>query len=48
VCYVLPHSVFESLAQHDPAIAMKVLAGMGRELANRLRYASRTIYQLAS
>jgi sulfate permease, SulP family len=48
VCFVLPHSVFESLAEHDPAIAMKVLAGIGRELANRLRYASRTIYQLAS
>ncbi|MBI5277681.1 MAG: SLC26A/SulP transporter family protein [Burkholderiales bacterium] len=48
VCYVLPHSVFEALAQSDPTVAMKVLAGIGRELAYRLRYASRTIYQLAS
>lgn len=48
VCYVLHHPVFEQLAQDHPTVAVKVLAGIGRELANRLRYAGRTIYQLAS
>jgi sulfate permease, SulP family len=48
VCYVLPQPVFEQLARDHPAVAMKVLAGIGRELAHRLRHASRTIYQLAS
>lgn len=48
VCYVLPHSGFETLTQHHPMIAIKLLANLGRELSGRLRRANRTIYQLAS
>ena len=47
-CYVLPHEAFERMASSEPTVAMKVLAGIGRELANRLRRASRTIFELAS
>jgi CRP-like cAMP-binding protein len=48
VCYVLTHSSFETLTRHDPAIAIKLLTNLGRELSGRLRRANRTIYQLAS
>ncbi len=48
VCYVLAHSSFETLTRHDPAIAIKLLTNLGRELSSRLRRANRTIYQLAS
>ncbi|MEJ6023511.1 SLC26A/SulP transporter family protein [Ramlibacter sp. PS4R-6] len=48
VCYVLPHDAFERMARSEPTVAMKVLAGIGRELGNRLRRASRTIFELAS
>jgi SulP family sulfate permease len=48
VCHVLPHEAFERMAQVEPTVAMKVLAGIGRELGNRLRRASRTIFELAS
>ncbi|HVZ44243.1 MAG TPA: SulP family inorganic anion transporter [Ramlibacter sp.] len=48
VCLVLSHDAFEELARDHPAVAMKLLAGIGRELANRLRRASRTIHELAS
>ena len=37
-----------SLAMENPAIAIKLLANLGRELSARLRRANRTIYQLDS
>jgi signal-transduction protein with cAMP-binding, CBS, and nucleotidyltransferase domain len=48
VCYILPHAAFTSLAAERPAIAIKLLANLGRELSARLRRANRTIYQLDS
>lgn len=48
VCYILPHARFVSLATEHPAIAIKLLANLGRELSARLRRANRTIYQLDS
>ncbi len=48
VCYILPHAKFVSLAMEHPAIAIKLLANLGRELSARLRRANRTIYQLDS
>jgi MFS superfamily sulfate permease-like transporter len=48
VCYILPHAIFMSLATERPAIAIKLLANLGRELSARLRRANRTIYQLDS
>jgi hypothetical protein len=45
---VLGHSSFDTLTKHDPAIAIKLLTNLGRELSSRLRRANRTIYQLAS
>jgi SulP family sulfate permease len=48
VCYVLTHANFEKLTEHNPAVAIKLLTNLGRELSGRLRGANRTIYQLAS
>lgn len=48
VCYVLPYARFTGLAAGHPAIAIKLLANLGRELSARLRRANRTIYQLDS
>lgn len=48
VCYVLPYAGFTGLAAGHPAIAIKLLANLGRELSARLRRANRTIYQLDS
>lgn len=48
VCYVLPQASFAALAREHPAIAIKLLSNLGRELSGRLRRANRTIYQLAS
>ncbi|MGH6631591.1 MAG: cyclic nucleotide-binding domain-containing protein, partial [Burkholderiales bacterium] len=48
VCYILAHARFASLAGEHPAIAIKLLANLGRELSARLRRANRTIYQLDS
>ena len=48
VCYILPHERFTGLAAEHPAIAIKLLANLGRELSARLRRANRTIYQLDS
>ena len=47
VCYVLTQASFETLTRRDPAIAIKLLTNLGRELSSRLRGANRTIYQLA-
>lgn len=48
VCYVLNRASFDKLTRQDPAIAIKLLTNLGRELASHLRRANRTIYQLAS
>jgi MFS superfamily sulfate permease-like transporter len=48
VCYVLTRRSFEKLTTEHPAIAIKLLTNLGRELSGRLRRANRTIYQLAS
>ena len=40
--------LFRSLTKEHPAIAIKLLTNLGRELSGRLRRANRTIYQLAS
>lgn len=48
VCYILQHARFVSLSMEHPAIAIKLLANLGRELSARLRRANRTIYQLDS
>jgi CRP-like cAMP-binding protein len=48
VCYVLTRTSFERLTKLYPAVAIKLLTNLGRELSGRLRRANRTIYQLAS
>lgn len=48
VCYVLAHEQFVMLTQRDPAVAIKLLMNLSRELASRLRRTTRTVYQLAS
>jgi len=48
VCYVLSHAKFDGLAAAHPALAIKLLANLGRELSARLRRANRTLYQLDS
>lgn len=46
VCYVLSEEQFTALGQAAPNVAIKLLAGLGRELSGRLRRANRTIRQL--
>jgi SulP family sulfate permease len=48
VCYVITRAGFDQLTRDHPAIAIKLLTNLGRELSSRLRRANRTIYQLAS
>jgi CRP-like cAMP-binding protein/anti-anti-sigma regulatory factor len=48
VCYVLTRANFEKLTGEHPAVAIKLLTNLGREISGRLRRANRTIYQLAS
>ncbi|MDO9413120.1 MAG: SulP family inorganic anion transporter [Pseudolabrys sp.] len=48
VCYVLSEQEFAALSAAAPAVAIKLLAGLGRELSGRLRRANRTIHQLES
>jgi CRP-like cAMP-binding protein len=48
VCYVLTRLNFDKLTAAHPAVAIKLLTNLGRELSGRLRRANRTIYQLAS
>jgi len=48
ICYVLSKSQFEALAKDAPAVAIKLLSGLGRELSKRLRRANQTIHQLES
>ena len=47
VCYVLSREAFESLAADEPAIAIRLLANLGRELSVRLRRANRAICHLS-
>jgi sulfate permease, SulP family len=46
VCYSLNKSEFDALATQTPAVAIKLLATLSRELSGRLRVANRTIQQL--
>jgi MFS superfamily sulfate permease-like transporter len=46
VCYALSTADFHTLAAQSPAVAIKLLAAIGRELSGRLRGANRTIQQL--
>jgi CRP-like cAMP-binding protein len=46
VCAVLSEADFAALSAHAPAVAIKLLAALGRELSGRLRRANRTIHQL--
>jgi sulfate permease, SulP family len=48
VCYGLTKTSFLELAQEAPAIAIKLISALGRELGARLRTANRTIHQLES
>jgi MFS superfamily sulfate permease-like transporter len=48
ICHVLSGSDFAALSDTAPAVAIKLLAGLGRELSTRLRRANRTIHQLES
>jgi sulfate permease, SulP family len=46
ICYVLGEQQFAALAKDAPAVAIKLLSGLGRELSRRLRRANQTIHQL--
>ncbi len=46
VVYSLSETDFAALRESEPAVAIKILAGLGRELSGRLRRANRTIHQL--
>jgi MFS superfamily sulfate permease-like transporter len=48
VCHVLSGKEFAALSDSAPVIAIKLLAGLGRELSARLRRANKTIHQLES
>ncbi len=48
VCHVLSERDFAALSASAPAIAIKLLSGLGRELSARLRRANKTIHQLES
>jgi MFS superfamily sulfate permease-like transporter/CRP-like cAMP-binding protein len=48
VCHVLSEREFAALSARSPAVAIKLLASLGRELSGRLRRANRTIHQLES
>src|SRR5204863_1761990 len=46
VAYSMSETDFAALRTSEPAVAIKILAGLGRELSGRLRRANRTIHQL--
>jgi len=46
ICYSLSKDDFAALAKEAPAVAIKLLASLGRELSGRLRVANRTIQEL--
>ena len=45
-CYALSRKGFAALCEDSPAVAIKLLANLGRLLSHRLRDANRTIQQL--
>ena len=48
VCFVLSRANFLDLTRQHPAIAIKLLTNLGREMSKSLRHSTRTIYHLAS
>jgi len=48
VCYILTESAFATLTREHGGVAIKLLTNLGRELSQRLRRATRTIYELES
>ena len=48
VCYGLSKTNFAALAREAPAVAIKLVSALGRELSTRLRTANCTIHQLES
>ncbi len=46
VCYVMSYDSYARLSAQHPALAIKLMTNLGRELSSRLRRANRTIYQL--
>jgi anti-anti-sigma regulatory factor len=46
VCHVLSEGAFSALSAQAPAVAIRLLANLGRELSGRLRHANQTIHQL--
>jgi sulfate permease, SulP family len=46
VIHALGGKDFAALSTEVPAVAIKLLASLGRELSGRLRRANRTIHQL--
>jgi CRP-like cAMP-binding protein len=46
VCHVLSETSFAALSAQSPAVAIKLLTNLGRELSGRLRLANQTIHQL--
>jgi anti-anti-sigma factor len=47
VCHALPQAEFDLIARNHPAVAIRLLGNLDRELATRLRLANRTIHLLA-
>ncbi len=47
-CLVLSRDGFLALSAQHPALAIKLMTNLGRELSGRLRRANRTLYQLES
>lgn len=45
-CYVMTYEPFTHLRADHPALAIRLMSNLGRELSSRLRRATRTIYQL--
>ena len=45
-CYVLKEKDFAAMSANQPELAIKLLAGLARQLSHRLRAANRTIEQL--
>jgi len=48
ICYVLTRTDFVALTRMYPAVAIKLLRNLGRELSYRLRWANRTVFELDS
>ncbi|HVT54965.1 MAG TPA: cyclic nucleotide-binding domain-containing protein, partial [Xanthobacteraceae bacterium] len=48
VCYGMTKANFAALAEEAPAVAIRFLSALARELSSRLRAANRTVHQLES